>query len=359
MRENKIDPKKVEEVHARSVVVDGHNHLLVELTDRQSRDDSVTFENFCAPLLAQGGVDVMVTTIGGDNPCLTNLSDLMLTGTLLNMDEIYQEVKTNKKLAICRNAAEIDRALQEKKLAILFTMEGARPLQGRPCLDSPSLLRIFQRLGLRQLQLVDNGRNWIGDGAGQVRTGSRLTPAGAEVIKEMNSLGMLIDVSHLNEEGFWDVIELSEDPIVASHSNARKICDQPRNLSDEQLKAIAEKRGIIGIGFANFMVSKKKDPGLGDVLDHIKYIADLIGTDCIGLGPDFMGQVSVYPGRPGWLEGVYTGNQTKRSKRPDGLSDVGCFPRITQGLLESGFSEEETQKILGRNYLRLFKEVLK
>jgi membrane dipeptidase len=359
MKESKVDPKKVEEVHAGSVVVDGHNHLLVELTDRQSRDDSMTFEIFCAPLLARGGVNVMMTTIGGDNPCLTNLSDLMLTGTLLNMDEIFQEVKTNKKLAICRNSEEIDRALREKKLAILLSMEGARPLQGRPCLDSPALLRIFQRLGLSELQLVDNGRNWIGDGAGQVRTGSRLTPAGAEVIKEMNSLGMLIDVSHLNEEGFWDVIELSEAPIVASHSNARKICDQPRNLSDEQLKAISEKRGIVGIGFANFMVSKKKDPGLDDVIDHIKYIADLTGTDCIGLGPDFMGQVSVYPGRPGWLEGVYTGNRTKQSKRPDGLSDVSCFPRITQGLLESGFSEEETRKILGGNYLRLFKEVLK
>lgn len=360
MKESKIDPEKVPELHRKSVVVDGHNHIFMELIDQENKDETVTFQSFCAPLLAKGGVNVIVTSVGGDNPCLTNLSDLMLVGTLLNIDEIYQEVEKNQSLAVCRNAKEIDRAVQENKVAIVFSMEGARPLMGRPCLDSPSLLRIFYRLGLRTLQFVDNGRNWLGDGVGQLRTGGKLTNAGVTIVREMDALGMLIDVSHLNEEGFWDVIGLTSSPIIASHSNAKKICDHPRNLSDEQLKAIAEHRGIVGISFSNFMLSKEKNPGLlDDILDHIKYIADLIGTDNIGLGPDFVGQVSVYPGKPGWLEGIYTGSRTKCGERPEELRDVSCFPLITKGLLESGFSERETQKILGENYLRVFREVLK
>lgn len=143
-----------------------------------------------------------------------------------------------------------------------------------------------------------------------------MTPQGVDIVKEMNSLGMLIDVSHLTEEGFWDVIELSNSPIVASHSNAKKVCNHPRNLSDDQLKAIAEKRGLIGISFANFMVTREKYPGLEDIINHFKYIADLIGADNIGLGPDFVGQVIVYPGKPGWLEGVYTGSPKKTTERP-------------------------------------------
>ena len=302
---------------------------------------------------------MIVTTVGGDNPCLTNLSDMMLVGSLLNIDEIYEESKKNKGIRICKNCTDIDEALKKNELAIVLSMEGARPLQGRPCLDSPALLRVFYQLGLRVLQLVDNGRNWIGDGVGQLRTEGKLTPSGVEVIKEMDSLGMLVDVSHLNEKGFWDVLEISENPIMASHSNAKKVCDVPRNLTDDQLRALAKKGGIVGVSFANFMVSKEKNPGLKHILDHIKYISDLVGTDYVGLGPDFLGQVSVYPGKPGWLEGIYTGSHSKVSLRPEGLSDVSCFPLVTMWLLESGFSEEETRKILGENFLRVFRRVLK
>jgi membrane dipeptidase len=359
MKERRMDPKKVEELHAKSVVVDGHNHIFMELTDQQNKNQGVTFENFCAPLVAKGGMNVIVTSIVGDNPCLTNFSEMMLLGTLLNIDEIHREIERNPALALCTNGKEIDSAVGKKKVAIVFCMEGARPLMGRPCLDSPSLLRIFYRLGLRVLQLVDNGRNWIGDGVGQLRTGAKLSHAGTEVVKEMNRLGMLIDVSHLNEEGFWDVISLSSQPVIASHSNAKKVCDHPRNLSDEQLKAIAGHRGVIGISFSNSMLSKGREPDLNSILDHIKHIADLIGTDHIGLGPDFTGQVIIYPSKPGWLEGVYTGRETKQGQRPEGFRDVSCFPQITEGLLESGFSEVETRNILGGNFLMVFREVLK
>jgi membrane dipeptidase len=359
MKSEPIRSEKGRTLNEEPVVVDGHNHLFMELLDQQNKTEGVSFENFCAPRLAEGGVNVIVTSIGGDNPCLTNFSDMMLLGTLLNIEEVQREIETNPGLAFCTNGSEIDRAIADKKLAIVFSMEGARPLMGRPCLDSPSLLRTFYRLGLRVLQLVDNGRNWIGDGVGQLRTGGRLTHAGTEVIKEMNALGMVIDVSHLNEQGFWDVLELSTQPVIASHSNAKTICDRPRNLSDEQLKGIARSRGVVGISFANSMLSKEEAPGLASILDHIRHMADLIGTDHIGLGPDFSGQVNIYPGKPGWLEGVYTGSKTKQGERPRDFSDVSCFPRVREGLLASGFSGKETRGILGGNFLRLLREVFK
>lgn len=163
----------------------------------------------------------------------------------------------------------------------------------------------------------------------------------------------------MNEEGFGDIIELSLKPIAAPHSNARKICDSPRNLSDDQIKVIADNRVIIEISFSNSMLSSYRNPGLSEILKHFNYIADIIGIDHSGLGAYYLGQVPIIPLKPGWLKEVYTGSSSKVSQRPERLSDMNCFPLITRGLLESGFSPEETTKILGKNYLRFFKEVLK
>jgi len=131
-------------------------------------------------------------------------------------------------------------ALAEGKIAILLTMEGGRPLEGKPNFEILVGLRTFYRQGLRVLQLVDNGRNQIADGKGEARTRGGLTNFGISVVEEMNHLGMLIDVAHLAEPGFWDVIETSKDPVIDSHSNAKPVYDHPRNLTDEQIKAIAK-----------------------------------------------------------------------------------------------------------------------
>jgi membrane dipeptidase len=172
------------------------------------------------------------------------------------------------------------------------------------------------RLGVRLLTLTWNQRNQIADGIGESRTGSGLTEFGLKVIDEMNDLRMLIDVSHLSETGFWDVIKKSNDPIIASHSNCYALCPHLRNLKDEQIKAIADKGGVIGITFVP--------------------IVEKVGVDYVGLGSDFDG-----------TDGL-----------PLGLEGVDKIPNITEELLDRGYKEREIEKILGGNFLRVFKEVV-
>jgi membrane dipeptidase len=193
------------------------------------------------------------------------------------------------------------------------------------------------KLGVRLLTLTWNQRNQIADGAGESRTGSGLTEFGLKVIGEMNNLGMLIDVSHLSETGFWDVIKRSNAPIVASHSNCYALCPHLRNLKDEQIKAIADKGGVIGITFVpNFLTQEKRKTTVEDVAKHIDYLVEKAGVDYVGLGSDFDG----------------TGGL------PLGLEGVDKIPNITEELLNQGYKEKDIKKILGENFLRVFKEVV-
>ncbi|MFY9416452.1 MAG: membrane dipeptidase, partial [bacterium] len=161
-----------------------------------------------------------------------------------------------------------------------------------------------------------------------------LTSLGLETVAAMNRLGMVVDVSHLSPAGFWDVLEHSRHPVIASHSNARGLHDHPRNLDDEQIKALAARGGVIGINFAPQFLG----PGarLETVLDHIDYIARLAGCDCIGLGSDYDGIAAT----------------------PGGLEDVSRLPNITRGLVARGYSDSDILKILGGNFARVFSQVI-
>ena len=199
------------------------------------------------------------------------------------------------------------------------------------------VLRVLYRLGVRLLTLTWNQRNQIADGIGESRTASGLTEFGLKVIDEMNDLGMLIDVSHLSETGFWDVIKRSKTPIVASHSNCYALCSHLRNLKDEQIKALTDKDGVIGITFVpNFLTQEKRKTAVKDVVSHIDYLVEKAGIDYVGLGSDFDG----------------TGGL------PLGLEGVNKIPNITAELLNRGYMEGEIEKILGGNFLRVFKKVV-
>jgi membrane dipeptidase len=198
---------RARELHEQAIVVDGHNHIMMELAKRRNRGEKAVFSNYYAPLIRKGGVNVLMENIGGDNTCLTNDSDLFLWGSLWVTDMLWEEAEeSSDTMAVCMNCKEIDSALAVGKIAVLLTMEGGRPLEGKPNLETLVGLRTFYRQGLRGLQLVDNGRNRIGDGMGEARTKGGLTNFGISVVKEMNRLGMVIDVAHLTEPGFWDLI---------------------------------------------------------------------------------------------------------------------------------------------------------
>lgn len=351
------------ELHENAIVIDAHNHIMIELAYLRNRGQRGVFSNYYAPRIRKGGVNLIMLVVGGDSTSLTDRSDLFLWGSIRVMDMILEEaVESGDTMAICLSSQDIDASLAAGKIALLLTLEGARPLTGKLNMDSLAILRSFYRQGVRQLQLVDMGRNRVGDGHLEARTGSKLTRFGIDVVKECNRLGMIIDVAHLNDAGFWDVVETSEDPFVDSHSCVYSLCEHVRNRTDEQIKALAQKGGVLGMSFMHKYIGKgEKNPTIDDLVRHIDYVAELVGIDHVGLGPDhWEGEIWSDHGHdpaPGWFEGLYVG-ESEGSSFIEGLEDITTFPRVTEALVKRGYSEQDIKKVLGENFLRVYKQVI-
>ena len=342
-------------------LIDGHNHMMMEIAKRRNKGENAVFLNHYATLFRQTGINVIMTQVGGDNSSLTDNTDLLLWGSISILDMLYEEAnESGEVMAICRNSQEIENALKQGKIAVLLSMEGARPIEGKPHDMTLAGLRNFYRLGLRGLQLVDNGRNRLCDGKGEIRTQGGLTNFGISVVKEMNCLGMVIDLAHISEPGFWDVLEISEDPVVDTHSNCWSVCDHSRNLKDEQIKALAKKSGVIGLTCNSTMVSKENDnPTIADVLNHLDHIVKLAGIDHVGLGPDLIEPYNMLT-TEGWLEGVfYVVRESHYIENFSGTLDIPVFMELfTDGMIQRGYNDDEISKVLGLNWLRVYKKVL-
>ncbi|MCK9526006.1 MAG: dipeptidase [Limnochordia bacterium] len=255
-----------------------------------------------------------------------------LHATLEMLDLFWRWMEDfSEDLAFACSGEDISEIQKEGKTACLLAIEGGEALEGKL-----ANLRMLYRLGVRLLTLTWNHRNDLASGQLEGTSGGGLSLFGQSVVAEMNNLGMLIDVSHLNEEGFWDVIRLSKAPIIASHSNARMLCDHPRNLTDEQIQAIAVPGGVIGVNFCTHFLAKDRQATIHDVVEQIEYLTGIGGIDCVGLGSDFDG-----------IEGT-----------PLGLSHCGKTSEIAAILLERGYSESDMAKIMGGNLLRLCQTVL-
>jgi membrane dipeptidase len=249
------------------------------------------------------------------------------------IDKLYEQFEIYKdNVMLCCNDNDIQTALMEDKVAAVLSIEGGDALQG-----DLSTLRIFYRLGVRSICLTWNHRNEIADGASDSSTGGGLTPFGSKVISEMNSLGMLIDLSHLSEKGFWDVMHQTSDPIIVSHSNAKSICDHRRNLSNEQIIALKTNGGVMGINLYPFFLTGTTKASLTDIIKHIEHISGLIGTEHIGIGADF--------------DGIEI--------TPVGIAGVEDIKKIYNELLKLNYSEESIKKLAGGNFMRVIKRVLK
>jgi membrane dipeptidase len=197
---------------------------------------------------------------------------------------------------------------------------------------------MVHRLGVRWIGLTWSRRNAAGDGVAELRTGGGLTEFGVGLVEEMNRLGMVVDIAHLAPAGVEDVFEVCAGPVVASHANAHTLCPIPRNLTDAQLEEVARSGGVVGAVFYPAFITDGEEPATLDMLlDHVDHMVSVMGPEHVGLGSDF--------------DGFF-------GPTPIGLEDAGKMPNITAGLLARGYAVEDVRKILGENWLRVFREVV-
>jgi membrane dipeptidase len=246
------------------------------------------------------------------------------------LDFALESFREDAGVMVIRTRGDLQHCLAAKSLGAVLTVEGGEALEGEI-----RILRVLYRLGVRGLGLTWNHRNELADGVAERETGGGLTSLGRQVVQEMNGLGMLIDVSHLSESGFWDAIEFSNAPLIASHSNCSAIWNHRRNLTDEQIRAIAEKRGVVGINLVpQFVGAEGAD--LSAVIEHIDHVCSLVGDEYVGFGFD--------------LDGT--------ERLVCGVRDATGLPALVAGLRARGYSEESLARICGGNCLRVLEAVL-
>ncbi|MDP2602166.1 MAG: membrane dipeptidase [Deltaproteobacteria bacterium] len=333
------------EIIQRSVVVEGHRDIY-EALYHQGLGEQNPIREVVARRLIQCGVDVCVYAVCGDSYSHTNNTGRYVETAYENLDLVRSEVeRANDTLKLILTADDVPSAPEPGITRLLLHFEGALPLGG-----DLSHLRNFHRLGLRSLQLTWNLRNEIGDGIWEERTKGRLTNFGLAVIKDLNRLHMVIDLSHLTPEGFYDALEATEGPLIISHSNASAVYKSPRTIQDEQIKAIASRNGLVGI-LAIARNVKANGATLKDLVDHLEHMANLVGVDYIGLGLDF----TKYDGPRTLKDRHHPNKQLVPIKDFEEIEDL---PHLAEELQRRGFKNTEITKILGGNYVRVLRNVL-
>lgn len=321
---------EAERLHRESIVVDTHSDALGFVINGERRlGEKSDKGQFDIPRAIEGGVTAEFLAIFFD-PRSPGSGNHQL---LQYVDAFQREVEANPETALqATRADDIRRAKKEGKVALVLTMEGAEALEG-----SLAALRVCHRAGLRFLGITWNRRNEAADGWGERRTGGGLTEFGVSLVKECNRLGIVLDLAHLSAGGVKDVLELSEAPVVVTHGNSHSLWPRWRNLTDEQLIGVARTGGVVGPTAVPAFLGEDEDRApLSALLDHVDYMVRLIGEDHVGIGMDF--------------DGVH-------DHRVVDMEDVSRLPNLTAGLLERGYSESTIRKILGENFLRVFKQV--
>lgn len=339
-----------EEILKSSIVVDSHLDLMYDIVrQRKYGRRNVLIEDYLDSF-KKGGVNVVISSIYIDGEFLPEMA---LRRALDQISALYEEIEESKDdFSLCLSYDDIVRTINDYKIAILISFEGVEPLY-----NDISLLNIFYKLGVRLIGLTWSRRNFAGDGCffGTVEEGKEggLTDFGVEIIKKAEKLGMIIDVTHLNDEGFWDAINFSNQPVIASHSNCRSLVNIMRNLTDEQIIAIAKSNGVIGMNCASILVSDETDfnANIAGFIDHIEHIANLVGYEYIGFGFDFCDKIMKYlPGEE--LKGL-------KRKPFDTIKGYSDIPNIVEEMKKRKFSQSQITNILGDNYMRVFEKILK
>jgi membrane dipeptidase len=364
----KADPvaERARKIHFSSIVLDTH----IDTTPRLQTDWRFTEEH------TSGHIDLPRMKKGGLNALFFSIyMPGTVTGPKAVNDSVERIAAVHKlaedlpgQIALCTTAEQVRRAHKQGKIAALMGMEGGHMIN-----NSLAVLRMYAELGVRYLTLTHSVNTDWADSSGDQPKHNGLTDFGKEVVRELNRLGVIVDVSHVSDKTFWDVIELSRAPVIASHSSCREISGHSRNMTDEMIKAMAAKGGVIQINYLDQFIDndlyeywKKAQPLMREltqkypgrenaekrrqevakqfgpapkaswerIIDHIDHAVKLAGVNHVGLGSDFDG-----------------------GSMPVGMEDVTNLPKITEALLRKGYTEADIRKILGENTLRLLAEV--
>jgi membrane dipeptidase len=371
------EAQSYQELHQKAIVIDTHNDFLSAGIEKNKSFDmqlkGVTHSDL--DRMKKGGIDIQIFSIFCDE---TYGKGRAYAFANREIDSLYAVVKRNpKKMMLVKTPAELSTAVQSGKLGAMIGVEGGHMIE-----NSLDYLEAFYNRGARYMTLTwNNSTSWASSATDERAKKSLgrpygLTAFGKEVVKKMNALGMIVDVSHVGEKTFFDALATTSKPVIASHSCTYSICPVPRNLTDKQIKAIGKNGGVIHINFYSAFVDsnykRKNDaflkkheaerkrilkqnpskfyadlylhekykkeidmvrPSLSLLIDHLDHIVKLIGVDHVGLGSDFDGIDSA----------------------PRGLDDVTNMPLITAELVKRGYSEKDINKILGENFIRVFK----
>ncbi len=369
-----VSAQSHKKIHFKSILIDTHNDIPTTAIDKGVSFDANLKTKTHSDLqrMKEGGVDAQFFSIWCDG-----LKENPFAWANREIDTVMAWVRRNpSKMMIATRVRDIKKAVRQKKLASLLGVEGGHMIE-----NNMGKLVQLHKLGVRYMTLTwNNSTNWATSALDETTKGDSLkhkglTDFGKQVVKMMNQLGMLVDLSHVGEQTFWDAINITTKPVLVSHSCVYSLCPHRRNLKDEQIKAIGKNGGVIHLnffsGFVDSAFEKRSEaftakhktemdsllkinpepyfmqvylfekypdevknirPPLSMLIDHLDYIVKLIGVNHVGLGSDFDGVNSL----------------------PQQLDDVTAFPLITKALIERGYSKKDIQKILGGNFLRVF-----
>jgi membrane dipeptidase len=362
--------ERARKLHFSSIVLDTHDdtpqRFFFQHFDLGHRDAEGHID---IPRMKEGGLNAIFFSIW----CNANMPGPAAEKRALDLINLTREQVTRhpQDLALATTAEEVRRAHAQGKIAVLMGVEGGHMIN-----NDLNVLRKFAALGVRYMTLTHtNDLDWAGS-SGDDAKHIGLTPFGKDVVREMNKLGVMVDISHVSDKTFYDALEVSAAPMIASHSSCRAICDAPRNMTDDMIKALAAKGGVIQINYhigflsqayrdasnksaelksrtaavnkaagddeaasirdgekiAHQMIVEGKLPQVEweAIVDHIDHAVKLVGADHVGLGSDFDGSVM-----------------------PHGMEDCSKLPKLTEAMLRRGYSEDDIRKILGGNTLRV------
>lgn len=327
------------------MIVDTHNDLLTEIAHFDHEE--APFARRWQDQLAAGDVGLQVCPVFVDRG---RIPDGALAQALRQVSACHRAVAESGSILITTREDLRERE-RSQRLGLMLSMEGVEPLG-----TDPALLDVFHRLGVRMVGLTWNDRNAFADGAGESGPGG-LSRLGRELLARMCDLGIIVDLAHASEATFWDILELVGDaPLVVSHASCRTVFDSPRNLSDEQLKALAERNAVVGI-MAHPLVVDPAAPTLDRFIDHIEHALSMMGPRHVGLGSDFIRQVALSGAITESGNALLPGDMVLEDSI-EGFEGPADYPRLTAALTSRGISGETLQDISSTNFLRVFETAL-